>query len=258
MSALYIFQKSISVLFTLCIAFMVFSCASTPDTEDIKKAEAHNKLGYSYLNDGQLNEAFLEFQKALALNPKNKETLNYLGYISARFKNYDGAVSYYKRAISLDPDYAEAVNNLGVAYAETGEWDEAIRQFKAALDNPLYRTPSLAYSNMGYAYYKKGDYVNAEKSLHNALVRNPLLPRALYILGLVYVETGSEQKAIDELKKAIGIVPEYVDAHWELAKAYMRTGKKAQALKHFRVVAEKDPDRQRRKDASDYIEQLKY
>ena len=77
----YMFKRLVPVLCAICSLFMIYSCASTPDAEDVNKAEAHNKLGFSYLEDGQLNEANLEFQKALALNPKNKETLNYLGYI---------------------------------------------------------------------------------------------------------------------------------------------------------------------------------
>jgi Tfp pilus assembly protein PilF len=215
-------------------------------------------MGSSYLNSGQLNKAFIEFQKAIKLNPKNKETLNYLGYISARFKNYDEAISFYRRAISIDSNYSEAINNLGVIYAEIENWDDAIKHFKAALTNPVYSSPALAYSNMGYAYYKKGDYQNAEKALGEALIRNPVSPRALYISGLVYMALGNEKTAIEEFKKAIGIFPDYVDVHWELAKAYLKSGKKAKALKHFKVVVEKDDNTVRSREASEYIQRLKY
>jgi type IV pilus assembly protein PilF len=250
--------RSIFALCPILFLLMIFSCASAPTSEDIRKADSLNKLGYSYLKDGRLNEAFIEFQKALALDPRNKETLHYLGYISTGFKKYDEAISYYKRAISIDPDYAEAVNNLGVTYAEMENWDEAIKYFKAASGNPVYSTPAQAYSNLGYAYYKKGDFVNAENSLRDALLRNPVFPNAMYILGLVYLETNNEKAAIEEFKKAIGIRPDYTDAHWELAKAYLRTGQKAKALKHFEVVAEKDDKTERRREALIYIEQIKY
>ncbi len=245
----------------LCPMFfllLLFSCASAPTEVDIKKAETLNNLGYAYLNDGKVNEAFIEFQKALLLNPNNKETLNYLGYISTRFKKYDEAISYYKRAISLDPNYADAVHNLGVTYAEMEAWDEAIKCFKAALGNPVYSTPAQAYSNLGYAYYRKGDFVNAEMSIKDALLRNPVFPMAMYIHGLIYIETHNDQLAIEEFKKAIGILPDYSDAHWELAKIYLRMGQKARALKHFEVVAEKDTNTERRREALIHIEQLKY
>jgi type IV pilus biogenesis/stability protein PilW len=236
----------------------LLSCASTPKPEDIKQAEAHNKIGYAYINKGQLNEASIEFQKALALNPENKETLYNLGYINHHFRKYPEAISYYERTLAIDPDYAEVINNLGVVYTEMGNWDEAIKYFNEALANPKYRTPAPAYSNLGYAYYKKGDFMNAESATRDALARNPIFPRALYILGMVYIETNREMEAIEEFKKAIGIQPDYMDAHWELAKTYLRRGRKAKALKHFKVVSEKDENRERSREARKYIEQLKY
>ncbi|MEW6601136.1 MAG: tetratricopeptide repeat protein [Nitrospirota bacterium] len=251
-------RKSLIAFFPLIMLLLVVSCASSPTAEDKRNAETYNNLGYAYLNDGQLNEAYLEFQKSIAIDPGNKETLNYLGYISTRFKKYDEAIAYYKRAIAIDPGYADAMHNLGVTYADMEAWDEAIKCFKSALSNPMYGTPAQAYSNLGYAYYKKGDIINAEKSLKDALLRNPVSPMAMYILGLVYLETKNEKAAVEEFKRAIGILPDYADAHWELAKVYLKSGQKARALKHFEVVAEKDGNVGRRREALLYIQQLKY
>ncbi|MBI4682007.1 MAG: tetratricopeptide repeat protein [Nitrospirae bacterium] len=245
-------------VYSLISVLLIISCASVPNSEDIKKAETLNKIGYSYLDNGQVNEAFIEFQKALALNPHNKEALYNLGYISSIFKKFPEAISYYKRALSIDPAYSEAINNLGVLYSETGNWDEAIKYFKAALDNAVYLTPAWAYSNLSYAYYKKGDYLNAENAVKDALLRNPVSPKAVYILGLIYLETHNDEAAIEEFKKAIGMLPDYTDAHWELGKAYFKTGKKARALKHFELVVEKDNNIERKREALNYIEQLKY
>ncbi|MEN8263401.1 MAG: tetratricopeptide repeat protein [Nitrospirota bacterium] len=233
------------------------SCATTESRKDIIKAETHSKLGHAYMNKGQLNDAFVEFHKSIRLNPENKRSLNFLGYISTKFKNYDDAVSYYKRAIAIDPDYSDAINNLGVAYAEIKNWDEAIKQFKSALGNPLYKTPERAYSNLGYAYYQKGAYTDAEEALEEALLRNPVLPRAFYILGLIYVKFHENESAIKEFIKAIGIMPYYMEAHWELANAYLRSGENEKALAHFNVVAEQDNNLDRSREALEYLELLK-
>jgi Tfp pilus assembly protein PilF len=150
------------------------------------------------------------------------------------------------------------MNNLGVAYLDIENWDEAIKYFKSALKNALYRTPEKAYSSMGYAYYMKGDYKNAEDALREALIRNPVFPLAMYTLGLVYIKIDDEAAAIKEFKRAIGIMPDYIDAHWELAKTYLSLGEKSKALKHFELVAEKDMNKERSSDALRYIERLKY
>ena len=246
------------MIFASCILLILFSaCASTLTEEDRNESEFHHKLGVSYLTSGQLNEAYVEFQKALKLNTDNKDALKELGYISTRFAKYDEAISYYKQAISIDPYFSEALNNLGVVYIEVENWDEAIRNFKAALDNPIYSTPEKAYSSMGYAYYKKGDFSEAKDALEEALIRNPIFTPALYTLGLVHVELDDDTSAIAELKKVIGILPGHVDAHWELANAYLRVGNSTKALEHFTVVAENENNTPRSREASEYIDLFK-
>ncbi len=248
--------KFVSALCVVLSALIFSACSTTQNPESINNAEAHNKLGYLYLSNSQFNKAFVEFQKAVNLNPKNKEAFNYLGYISARFKKYDEAISYYKKAISIDPDYSDAMNNLGVVYLDMENWDEAISYFNSALSNPMYITPEKAYTSMGYAYYKKGDYLKAESSLRESLIRNPVFPLAMYTLGLVYTQLEKYEYAIKEFKKAIGIVPDYYEAHWELGKIYLLIGKKGKASKHFEVVADEDENIERRREASEYIRRL--
>jgi Tfp pilus assembly protein PilF len=175
-----------------------------------------------------------------------------------RFKKYDEAISYYKKAISIDPDYSEAMNNLGVTYAETGNWDEAVTYFDSALANPMYETPESAYANKGYVLYMKGDYINAERAVKEALIINRLFPMASYVLGLVYTKLDNDDAAIEEFKKAIGLAPDYVEAHMDLAKTYLRSGNKAKALKHFEAVLDLDNNTLRLREALDHISRLKY
>jgi len=210
----------------------------------------------------QINEAFIEFQKAIKLNPGHKESLNLLGYISTRFKKYDDAINFYKRAISVSPDYSDAMNNLSVAYVELENWDEAIKYSKMALKNPVYATPGKPYLNMGYAYYKKGDYSSAIDAVNEVIARYPQsMPQSNYfpnyILGLIYVQLGKTDAAIYELKKAEEIAPGNIDVHWELANAYMSIGDSENAIRHFKAVSESDADKEKSRAALDYIKHLK-
>jgi type IV pilus biogenesis/stability protein PilW len=246
-------------LFFTFFVLLFSACATTPSVEDIRKAETHYKIGVSYLVKEQLHKAFVEFQKAIKLNPKNKSSLNAIGLIllSPEFKEYEEAIIYFKRAIAIDPNYSEAMNNLGVTYVEIENWEEAIKYFRIALRDPLYVTPERAYSNLGYAYYKKGDYLNAVNTLKKAIARYPDFPRSVYILGLVYLELGEITGAIDEFKKTVDIAPGYINARWELANAYLRIGDKENAVKHFKVIAESGSDNEKSKNALEYLELLK-
>ena len=92
---------------------------------------------------------------------------------------------------------------------------------------------------MGYAYYRKGEYLKAENYLKEAIIRNPVLSIAYYTLGLVYVKYGDDKTAIGQFQKAINIMPDYMDAHWEIANAYRRLDLDEEAFKHFKIIAEK-------------------
>ncbi len=244
---------------SLCSVFCVLlvACATAPTAEDIQNAEAHYKLGVSYFNGNKLKESYVEFQKAIQLNREDKYSLNALGLISARFKEYDRAINYYKQAISIDLNYSEAMNNLGVTYLEIGDWDGAIKYFKMALNNPLYATPDMAYSNLGYALYKKGDYLDALNTLNGAVQKYSESPQSAYISGLIHIKLGDTKTAIDKFNKAVTLSPNYIDAHWELASVYLREGNKGKAIAHFKIVAEGGADNEKTKEALKYIELLK-
>jgi len=248
-------------LFTVffCLLFSVFfySCASAPTAEDLKNAEVHYKIGMSHWTEQRLHDASIEFQKAINLNPKDKFSLNALGLLNTEFEKYEEAVSCYKRAIAIDPNYSDAMNNLGATYVRIRKWDEAINYFKEALKNPLYSTPEMAYSNMGWAFYNQNDYISAADALKKALLRNPDIPRANYILGLVYVKLGEDNKALEQFKRAVSLASDYTDAHWELANAYLREGDNEKALRHFRAVVNSGGTEARVRQAQQYIEQLK-
>lgn len=239
-------------LFSAC-TLLWSSCALplAPDTE--RQAELHYKLGISYLNKHQLQEAYVKFHEALRLNPNDKRCYNYLGYISALYKEYEQAVSYYKRAISIDPEYSEAMNNLGMTYLEIQKWDEAAENFRTALNNPLYVTPERAYANLGYALYRKGDLQAAESTLNAAITKYPDFRYSYYVLGLVYSSGGRIDDAVQMFSRAVDIEPE---ARWELAQLYLRTGKRLKALEQFQIIAA-TADSKRGKEALRYIDLLK-
>ncbi len=52
-------------------------------------------------------------------------------------------------------------------------------------------------------------------------------------LGIVYMETDDEKDAVRELKKAIELEPDNVNAHFRLAKLYLSMGKKDESKAEF-------------------------
>ena len=75
----------------------------------------------------------------------------------------DGAIQAYKSTEKGHPDYSEAHHRLAQIYLdEKGDYDGAIREFENVLSLPenqqlVYKQFSVAFMNLGHAYYEKGN-----------------------------------------------------------------------------------------------------
>lgn len=227
------------------LLILVILCSCATSTENIQKASAHYKLGVSYLNEDNIQPAFIEFQKAYELNPDDKEVLNAIGYIYLlKFEDFPKAVDFFQKAVKVDHDFSDAYNNLGLAYEKTGRFNDAIDSYKKALSNLIYRTPEKAYYNLGMVYYRLGEYDEAIDVHKEAIKRAADFYHSYYGLALCYNAKGKYGDASVAITKAIEIDPLY-------------NGDKNKAisdLKQKKLKKKGDEE----KDIGDYLEILKY
>jgi type IV pilus assembly protein PilF len=80
---------------------------------------------------------------------------------------------------------SEARNNYGIFLCARKKYDESITEFLAAVKNPLYATPAMAYTNAAVCSMRKNDVVNAEVYLQRALQIEPLSQAAAYQLASI-------------------------------------------------------------------------
>ena len=119
--------KSIGRLAPVFASAILFAgCAHQVDR---KQAEAHYKLGYSFLIDQQIQPAFVEFQKAIELDPKDRDSRYALAHIYFLQQNFGEAERELKRVLKIDDRYPEAWNYLGKVYDEQGRTDLALQHF---------------------------------------------------------------------------------------------------------------------------------
>jgi len=229
----------------LFLFVFVTACASTNSADTAEKATAHYKIGRSYYNESKFQQAYIEFQKALEINPKDTEVINGIGIIQlVQFEDFEKAIEYFERALKVDKNFSEAWNNLGVAYEKTGKIDEAIASYNKAVANPMYRNPEKAYNSLGRIYYRSRQYDKAIDSLTSALRRvNDYYP-SYYNLALCYNAKGYYGDAASALMRAIELDPLY-------------RGDREKALTDFenRRLIERGPEVN---DFMDFIEILRY
>jgi len=130
----------------------------------------HNALGELYYSTGRYTEAVDAFEKALAINASNAQSLiglgdvyashgdstayNRLGFFLFQFGRYEEAIEQYHQVIALTPEDMNGHQNLGTAYMLIGNFAAAAPEFQKAIEI----TPKqVSYSNLGLMYYYLGD-----------------------------------------------------------------------------------------------------
>ncbi|UCB52278.1 MAG: tetratricopeptide repeat protein [Candidatus Zixiibacteriota bacterium] len=114
------FLRSFLALF-LISAFL--SCESKE-----KQAEKHFRQGFSYQNQGDLDQALEEYEKAVQLNPGLTKAYTNAGAIHLQRENYDRAIQKFQKVIERSQWDTKAHYNLGYAYLKKGEVEKAQKE----------------------------------------------------------------------------------------------------------------------------------
>ena len=193
-------------------------CATSEGS--VQKSKGYYQEGIASLEHDQ-QKAFVSFQKAVKLDPSNKEARYGLGHILALQGKLPQAEVELTTATKLDENYSEAYTYLGQVLEKQGRWTEAIAAFRQALTNPLYVTPDLARFHLGRSLAHESDYQGAVEAFEDALVVNPpnVPPALVHLeLGRAYYKLGFERRAKETLTKAMTFDKggEYAEAAKEL------------------------------------------
>ena len=193
------FARPLCVL-TLLIGWLP-GCATSD--ESLQKSKGYYQEGIATLDHDQ-QKAFVSFQKAVQLDPGNKEARYGLGHILALQGKFPQAEEELRTATKLDENYSEAYTYLGQVLEKQERWKDAIAAFRQALTNPLYATPDLARFHLGRMLVHESDFQGAMEAFEDALVVNPpnVPPALLHLeLGRVYYKLGFERRARETLIK---------------------------------------------------------
>ena len=127
---------------------------------------------------------------------------------------------------------SESVFSASRRLLEQGKFNEAIDSLNAlAKSNPDLKGLSR---ELGIAYYRKGDYVNAVFNLQHALKENPEDGEATQLTGLSLYLAGKPGEAIPYLEKVQSWYPSAnVDAAYILGVSYIQTKNYPQARAAF-------------------------
>lgn len=115
--------------------------------------------------------------------------------------DFPGAGADYRRAIELAPNYATARHWYAEFLTMEGRFDESAAEYERALALDPLSMPIR--TDMALSYYYARDLDKAAALLEKAKDLNPEYARTYLFLGMVHLEKGNFNKAIDAFDKYV-------------------------------------------------------
>jgi adenylate cyclase len=174
--------------------------------------------GFQLSHDPQtLEQAVTMAQKAAALNDTLPIAHVALGYTYLWQKQYEQAIVEMERAVALDPQEAWNYAGLADVLSNGGKPQEAVEQAERAMRLASPYTDRLSFS-LGSAYDSAGRTEEAIAPLKKFLSRFPTFLGAHLTLAAVYSELGRETEARAEVAEVLRINPNFsLEVHKERA-----------------------------------------
>ncbi|RJP80146.1 MAG: tetratricopeptide repeat protein [Desulfobacteraceae bacterium] len=204
------------------------------------KDRPHADLGRSLELAGRIDEALLEYQKTLQINPYHQFTLRNLGLLFYRKGDLDKAIFYYNKALESDSTLSEAHNDLGVALIDKKQLEEGIYHYKQALRyKPNHPEAPLNLKKAEDGLRK----INSRISLLKKKIRKTKNnPDDYSDLGVLYYQKGKFSNAMDSFQKALLIEPDHLKALKGIATVNTAKNEFESAISIFKNIQKSYPD----------------
>src|SRR5207249_1342373 len=167
---------------------------------DPNYATAHHQFGNMNLTmAGEFDRAIAEGKRAVELDPLSLIINSDLGVNFLLARRYDEAIDQLRKTLAMDPRFYPSRYSLGEALQLRGQLPEAMVEYQKAAevtDDPVV----LAYLAQGYAKTGHGDKAwNLLSQLEQLATERHVGP---FILAMVHLALGENEKAIDDLERA--------------------------------------------------------
>ena len=230
------------------------------------------RVGLMYQRLGDSANAKTMFEKALALNPAYWDPHYQLGILAITEERFDEALVELQEVVRLNPDWGaayffqgRALEGLGrlyealamytkapVAKVPFSDGNAAVRSLVGRLDPEQARKlieQAAARENSGALYYmqadmllSKGDLAGAIAPLQDAIRLSPTMWEPYARLGGVMVALKRDQEAIPALRKALELQPKYAPTYFQLGLALERQGDPKGAGQAYLQAKSLDPN----------------
>lgn len=199
-------QKNSSALADVLVLSAIISAVKGNNAaaiEKLKKAvalmpshfDANLSLGRAFFGNGNLIDSIVAFRAALKQQPHSVKANFFLASALERNGETAEALNIYRRLIKIAPDFVEGYLGLGVLLVKTSGADSS-----EGLEN-----------------------------LQKAVEINPNLYEAQVTLGKFLLQQNNAGQAVGHLQKAVELLSNNPEPHYQLLQAFRKLGKKSEA-----------------------------
>jgi tetratricopeptide (TPR) repeat protein len=205
-----------------------------------RNAAARFHRGRAHLRAGRPDEAVRDLDVAVRLDPLDARALSQRGEAHRRAGRFDEAVADFTAALALDPGQVRSLGSRGQVHQQAGRFDEAVADFTAALAlDPGY---VWALGCRGRSHRQAGRYDQAVADLTAALALRPGHAWALAERGKTHRLAGRPDEAVADLGAALALAPDYRWALVERGIAHLEADRPVEAEEDFTAALALAPD----------------
>ena len=198
--------------------------------------EIFQSLIYLYSN-GDLQGTLNKAKTLLKEYPDSPTLYNICGITYSDLDKHEEALDNFYLALQINPNYADCHYNKGNTLQACGNLGGAIKSFSKCIS--IDSKHFLALNNKGILHRLNGELDLAVQSLRKAIQIKPDYPDAHYNLGLT-LEKLDLDKAIVSYKKCIELRPNFGDAYNNLGNILKNKGEiEASILRYIEAIRHK-------------------
>jgi type IV pilus assembly protein PilF len=207
-----------------------------------RRARLRLELAAGYFGRGQATTALDEVKVALAAKPDLHEAWNLRGLIYASLGEPRLAEESFDRALALAPRDADTLHNHGFFLCQQRRFADAEAQFAKALAQPRYASPARTMLASGICQARAGRLDEAEKALSRAYELDAASPVIAFNLSDVLLRRGDLERARFYVRR-VNARPETTNAQslWLAARIEHRAGNVAAAAVLGRQLRDRFP-----------------
>ncbi|MDP2939556.1 MAG: tetratricopeptide repeat protein [Candidatus Omnitrophota bacterium] len=227
------------IIWLVTLLFLSMSSLSYGEQESSKNITQYIREGWQLSAQDKLNEAEASFQKAVDLDPENKEALLGLGKTFMYLDKNNDAEKVFNKLLRLSPNDTVVMMFLAKTYAQNGRYKDSIDLYQKALRvDPKNKGIKIGLAE---AYLWAGFRKESVKQYEELLKEDPRNKGVYRGLVETYVWDNRLAEAEDLYLKALKTSPDDIDFHLGLAKIYILMASWSKAQVEYEQVIKIDP-----------------